>query len=76
MSHPPEDWPPVEVSAYMPSDQYRHVRIIREDGGPIWIPCANREDFLEACREYRPDIDPDNHRNVYWVDHPGHWSGT
>ncbi|MGE7437539.1 hypothetical protein [Kitasatospora sp. NPDC001175] len=70
------DEPLVEISPLMPDDHHRHVRIAMTDATPIWVPCANQQDLVEAVHEYRPDINPDDRHQVRWIDHPGEWPAS
>ena len=82
MNHQPDQpWPPnerpVQVSRYDENDSQRQVRITRSDGTPITVACISQDEFVEALRQHRPDLDPDNPEHVNWIgDHPGQWRGV
>jgi hypothetical protein len=66
---------PVYVSAFMPDERHRQVRVVRHDGVVIPEPCASQEQFEALVEQHRPGTDLADPLQVYWADRPGVWSG-
>jgi hypothetical protein len=67
---------PVEISALVPKDRDRHVRIERPGTTPVVVACSSQQQLEDVIHRERPDIDPTDPNQVHWVDHPGEWSGS
>jgi hypothetical protein len=73
--HVPGSDRPVYIGAYNPMDRDRYVIITGPDGQPVRSVCSSRQQLETFVAEHRPGTDLDDPKQVYWVDHPGQWSG-
>ncbi|MEZ0069643.1 hypothetical protein ABIA32_005690 [Streptacidiphilus sp. MAP12-20] len=64
---------PVEIAALVPHERGRQVRIERPGTTPVVVSCSSREQFVEVLARERPDLAPDDERQIHWADHPGEW---
>jgi hypothetical protein len=75
MTSPDPTLAPVYISAFIPNERHRQVRVVRHDGVVIPEPSASQEQFEALVEQHRPGTDLTDPLQVYWEDRPGAWSG-